>query len=95
MRPPPPYEYVLLTRGCVRVSDMVRRRALSDDSNLADVRMLCERYPNMRLVLCHSARGFNMHHTIDVIDQLKDLDNLYFDTGDCSAAALAAPADNG
>ena len=88
MRPTPPIDpcsplcNVLLTRECVRVSDMVRRRALSDDSNLADVRMLCERYPNMRLVLCHSARGFNMHHTIDVVDQLKDLDNLYFDTGD-------------
>eukprot|EP01045_Picozoa_sp_COSAG04_P058764 COSAG04_NODE_28751_length_273_cov_1.189655_2_plen_26_part_01 len=26
--------------------------------------MMCETYPNMKLVLCHSARGFNMHHVI-------------------------------
>ena len=35
----------------------------------------------MRLILCHSARGFNMHHVINVIDTLADLPNLYFDTG--------------
>ena len=43
-------------------------------------RMMCETYPNMKLVLCHSARGFNMHHVIDSIEQLIGLDNLYFDT---------------
>ena len=42
--------------------------------------MMCETYPNMKLVLCHSARGFNMHHVIDSIEQLIGLDNLYFDT---------------
>ena len=41
---------------------------------------MCETYPNMKLVLCHSARGFNMHHVIDSIEQLIGLDNLYFDT---------------
>jgi hypothetical protein len=35
----------------------------------------------MRLLLCHSARGFNMHHTIDVVERLRGLENLYFDTG--------------
>jgi glutamate-1-semialdehyde 2,1-aminomutase len=44
---------------------MVKKRALSDQSNLETVRMLCETYPNMTVILCHSARGFNMHHVRD------------------------------
>ena len=35
---------------------MVKRRALSDPSNLETVRMLCETYPRMKVILCHSAR---------------------------------------
>jgi hypothetical protein len=60
---------------------MVKQRALSDEENLRDIRMICEDFPNLKLVLCHSARGFNMHHVIESIDKLVDLQNLYFDTG--------------
>ena len=41
----------------------------------------CETYPNMTVILCHSARGFNMHHVIESVEKLKGLENLYFDTG--------------
>ena len=60
---------------------MVKARALSDESNLTTVRRLCESFPKMKLILCHSARGFNMHHVIDSIESLRGLPNLYFDTG--------------
>jgi glutamate-1-semialdehyde 2,1-aminomutase len=60
---------------------MVKPLACSDPGNLANIRRLCTQYPKMNLILCHSARGFNMHHVIGVIDTLADLPNLYFDTG--------------
>ena len=60
---------------------MVKPMACSDPENLANIRRLCTAFPGMKLILCHSARGFNMHTVINSIAKLADLDNLYFDTG--------------
>lgn len=59
---------------------MVRDRALADPLNQATIRRYCERYPNMRLILAHAARGFNPWHTIEGIDSLRGLHNVWFDT---------------
>ena len=59
---------------------MVRERALADPLNQATIRRYCERYPGMRLILAHAARGFNPWHTIEGIEGLRGLDNVYFDT---------------
>ena len=59
---------------------MVRDRALADPLNQAVIRRYCETYPNMRLILAHAARGFNPWHTIEGIDSLRGLDNVWFDT---------------
>ena len=59
---------------------MVRDRALADPLNQATIRRYCERYPNMRLILAHAARGFNPWHTIEGIHSLAGLDNVWFDT---------------
>ena len=67
---------------------MVRPRALADAANQETIRRYCLRYPNMRLILAHAARGFNAHHTIQGIDSLRGLDNVWFDTSavtDCGA----------
>jgi hypothetical protein len=67
---------------------MVRERALADEANQATIRRYCERYPNLRLILAHAARGFNPHHTILGIDSLRGLHNVWFDTSavtDCGA----------
>lgn len=67
---------------------MVRARALADVANQETIRRYCERYPNMRLILAHAARGFNAHHTIMGIDSLRGLNNVWFDTSavtDCGA----------
>ena len=49
---------------------MVRPRALADVANQETIRRYCERYPNMRLILAHAARGFNPHHTMLGINSL-------------------------
>jgi glutamate-1-semialdehyde 2,1-aminomutase len=59
---------------------MVRDRALADPLNQATIRRYCEQFPNIRLILAHAARGFNPWHTIEGIDSLRGLDNVWFDT---------------
>lgn len=67
---------------------MVRARALADPVNQEAIRHFATRYPNARLILAHAARGFNPHHTIDGIESLRGIDNIWFDTSaitDCGA----------
>ena len=59
---------------------MVRQRALADPSNQHWIRYYCEHYPDMRLILAHSARGFQPAHNHEGLARLADLDNLYNDT---------------
>ena len=59
---------------------MVRDRALADPVNQETIRRYCIRYPNMRLILAHAARGFNPWHTIEGIHSLEGLENVWCDT---------------
>ena len=59
---------------------MVRSRAVADPGNIECIRRCCEKYPGMRLVLAHSARGFQPAHNLEGLPQLVGLDNLWFDT---------------
>ena len=68
------------TLGLTITLHMVRDRALADPVNQAAIRRYCESYPNMRLILAHAARGFNPWHTIEGIESLRGLDNVWFDT---------------
>ncbi len=66
--------------GLMITLHMVRSRALADEANQQTIRRYCNRYPNMRLILAHAARGFNPHHTILGIESLRGLGNVWFDT---------------
>ena len=68
--------------GWVITLHMVKTRAAADPSNIHWIRYYCEKYPNMKLILAHSARGHQPSHNIEGLPQLTGLDNLYFD---CSA----------
>lgn len=59
---------------------MVRERAMADPLNQQTIRAYAERYPNMRFILAHAARGFNPHHTIEGIGSLHGLRNVWCDT---------------
>ena len=70
---------------------MVLARALSDPQNAQYIREQCQKYPNARLVLAHAARGFNANHTVNAIDEMGGLDNVFFDTsGICEPTAMEA-----
>lgn len=67
---------------------IVRSRALADPGNQQTLRSYCERYPDVRLILAHAARGFNPHHTLVGIESLRGLGNIWFDSSavtDCGA----------
>lgn len=66
--------------GWVITLHVVRSRACADPDNLYWIRRYCEQYPNMRLILAHSARGFQPAHNLERLAELCGLDNLYFDT---------------
>jgi glutamate-1-semialdehyde 2,1-aminomutase len=59
---------------------MVKARAVADPSNQYWIRRYCESYPNMKLILAHSARGFQPAHNLEGLPKLTGLDNLYFDS---------------
>ena len=61
---------------------MVKSRAVADPENLRWIRHYCKTYPDMKLILAHSARGFQPSHNFEGLPELVDLDNLYCD---CSA----------
>ncbi|MCY2963934.1 MAG: amidohydrolase family protein [Planctomycetota bacterium] len=66
--------------GWVITLHMVKSRAVADRENYECIRRYCEQYPNMKLILAHSARGFQPAHNLEGLPHLKGLDNLYFDT---------------
>lgn len=59
---------------------LVKPRAAADPSNLYWIRHYCRSYPDMKLILAHSARGFQPAHNLEGLAELVGLDNLYFDT---------------
>ena len=58
---------------------MVKSRAIAEPSNQHWIRHYCEKYPDMKMILAHAARGFNVYHTIEGLSALKGLPNLWCD----------------
>ncbi|MDP7397230.1 MAG: amidohydrolase family protein [Lentisphaeria bacterium] len=77
---PEPLVAVANEEGWVITLHMVKTRAVADPDNIHWIRKYCEAYPDMRLILAHSARGFQPTHNLEGLPQLTGLDNLYFDT---------------
>lgn len=77
---PEPIVKVADDLGLVITLHMVKSRAVADPANIACIRRYCETYPNMKLILAHSARGFQAAHNLEGLPHLTGLDNLYFDT---------------
>ena len=70
---------------------MVKKRAIAHQGNIDCIRHYCQTYPNMKLILAHSARGFQPQHNVEGLPKLKGLQNLYFDSSaNCSTLAHQA-----
>lgn len=70
---------------------MVLPTALEDARNQTYIREHCLAWPNAKLILAHAARGFNGRHTVNGIDALRGLPNVWFDTSAvCEPSAFEA-----
>ena len=77
---PEPIVRVAHEEGLVILLHMVKSQAVADPSNIHWISHYCKTYPNMKLILAHSARGHNPRHNLDGLGQLTGFDNLWFDT---------------
>jgi len=82
------------SRGLCIMLHIVRQRSLADPCNQRYIREHCTRYPNARLILAHAARGFCGAHTVEGIESVRGLENVWFDTSAvCDAHAMEAILD--
>ena len=77
---PEPIVKVAHEEGWFITLHMVKSRAAADPSNIHWIRHYCETYPDMKLILAHSARGFQPSHNLEGLPHLRGLSNLYFDS---------------
>jgi len=85
---PEPIVQVASEEGWVITLHIVKSRAVADPDNRRWIRHYCESYPGMKLILAHSARGFQPAHNLEGLAELADLNNLYFDTSvNCESVA--------
>jgi glutamate-1-semialdehyde 2,1-aminomutase len=73
-------------RGLMIMLHIVKARALADPANQDQISYYCRRYPNIKMVLAHAARGFNPYHTMQGIGALKGFHNIWCDTSGVTEA---------
>ena len=83
----PEAAFPVMERHKIPVIIHMMRDALADEKNLNYIRTMAKRYPDAKLILAHSARGFAAYSTVKYLPMLSDLDNIYTDI-----AAINEPA---
>jgi len=76
-------------RGLAITLHMVRDKALADPVNLNYIKTMAKKYPNAVLILAHAARSFAAWTGLETVDEVKMLDNVWFDFGAvCESPAM-------
>ena len=57
---------------------------LSHPNNIAEIKMLCKKYPKAKLVLAHCAMGHNVPKLVWGLEAIKGIDNIWFDSSGAS-----------
>ena len=75
--------------GKVITLHLVKDKALSDEKNLNYITTMAKKYPNAKLILAHAARGFASWTTVESVDKIKNLDNVWYDlSAVCESPAI-------
>lgn len=75
--------------GKVITLHLVKDKALSDEKNLNYIITMAKKYPNAKLILAHAARGFASWTTVESVDKIKNLDNVWYDlSAVCESPAI-------
>jgi glutamate-1-semialdehyde 2,1-aminomutase len=65
--------------------------ALNNPDNYNEINRLCSKYPNARLMLDHTARGFHTYNTVEGLKKIRGLRNVWLDTSSiCDPMAFIA-----
>ena len=76
----PPHQLEMINRNGLMVMLHIPRDArFRDPVNIAQIRYICETYPNIRLVIAHVGRAYCQCDVGDAFEQLKDYTDLYYD----------------
>ncbi len=82
------WEVASARRLCITLH-MVRDRALADEDNMAYIRRMAGRYPDVVLILAHAARSFASWTAIETVEQLAGYDNVWYDfAGVCESPSM-------
>lgn len=77
--------------GGILMLHIVKDRAMADPENQREIRRLCKRYPNCKLILAHVARSFSHRHALEGLNCLRDIDNAWVDTSAvCESQSFSA-----
>lgn len=66
-------------KGLAITLHMVKDRAIADPENQNEIRVMCKRYPNAKLILAHAARSFHWPNAKKGLHALRGIENLWFD----------------
>lgn len=78
-------------RGLIIMMHLAKRDAIADADNLADLALLCEKYPNARWILAHCARSYSSWAIERAATVLRKLPNVWYDTSSvCESDAIDA-----
>lgn len=75
----PPLLEMINRNGLMVMLHIPRDGRFRDPVNIAQIRYICETYPNIRLVIAHVGRAYCKCDIGDAFEQLKDYKDLYYD----------------
>ena len=58
---------------------LVKDSALADPENMKQIKDIAKKYPDLTLVLAHSARAFAAWTAIETVSELRDYENVWYD----------------
>jgi glutamate-1-semialdehyde 2,1-aminomutase len=75
--------------GLLIMLHMVKDLAVADPQNQAEIRSMCLKYPQAKLILAHAARCFHAPNAKKGLKSLRGLENIWFDmSGICEAEPI-------
>ena len=76
----PPHQLEMLNKNGLMVMLHIPRHArFRDPVNIEQIRYICEKYPNIRLVIAHVGRAYCPCDVGEAFEKLKDYKDLYYD----------------
>ena len=64
--------------GLLIILHLPRKKRLADKKNIEEIKEITKKYPNIKYILAHSGRSYCLCDIYSVLDDIKDIKNLFF-----------------